>query len=113
MADALLDAAQRVIAEHGLQHATLERIARAVGVSRVTLHRRGLSREDIVGALADRALDRYQDALWPAQSLTQPGLAAAVGILLYTFVVRALVVPSLAVLLGRWNWWPSARSAVE
>lgn len=49
----------------------------------------------------------------PLQSLTQLGLAAAVGILLDTFVVRALVVPSLAVLLGRWNWWPSARSAVE
>ncbi len=24
-----------------------------------------------------------------------------------TFLVRTLLVPSIAVLLGRWNWWPS------
>lgn len=49
----------------------------------------------------------------PLRSLMQLGLAAAVGILLDTFVVRALVVPSLAILLGRWNWWPSARAGAE
>jgi putative drug exporter of the RND superfamily len=35
------------------------------------------------------------------------GLGLAVGILLDTFVVRTLLVPSAVVLLGRWNWWPS------
>jgi len=33
-----------------------------------------------------------------------------------TFLVRTLLVPSTAVLLGRWNWWPSKlgrRSADE
>ncbi len=49
----------------------------------------------------------------PLRSLVQLGLAAAVGILLDTFVVRALLVPALAVLLGRWNWWPSARAAAD
>jgi uncharacterized membrane protein YdfJ with MMPL/SSD domain len=24
-----------------------------------------------------------------------------------TFLVRALVIPSLETLVGRWNWWPS------
>jgi RND superfamily putative drug exporter len=24
-----------------------------------------------------------------------------------TFLLRSLLVPSLVVLLGRWNWWPS------
>jgi len=24
-----------------------------------------------------------------------------------TFLVRTLLVPSAAVLIGRWNWWPS------
>lgn len=43
----------------------------------------------------------------PLRSLAHMGLAAAIGILLDTFVVRALLVPALAVLLGRWNWWPS------
>jgi len=27
-----------------------------------------------------------------------------------TFLVRTLLVPSTVVLLGRWNWWPSAMS---
>ena len=38
------------------------------------------------------------------------GVGLAAGILLDTFVVRTLLVPSAAVLLGRWNWWPSRRS---
>jgi RND superfamily putative drug exporter len=36
------------------------------------------------------------------------GLGLALGILLDTFLVRTLLVPSIVVLLGRWNWWPSA-----
>lgn len=46
----------------------------------------------------------------PLQSLVMLGFAASVGILLDTFVVRALLVPSLATLLGRHNWWPSRRA---
>jgi putative drug exporter of the RND superfamily len=38
------------------------------------------------------------------------GLGLAAGILLDTFLVRTLLVPSVVVLLGRWNWWPSALS---
>jgi len=36
------------------------------------------------------------------------GLGLALGILLDTFLVRTLLVPSAVVLLGRWNWWPSS-----
>jgi RND superfamily putative drug exporter len=35
------------------------------------------------------------------------GLGLALGVLLDTFGVRTLLVPSIVVLLGRWNWWPS------
>ena len=35
------------------------------------------------------------------------GFALALGILMDTFLVRTLLVPSTVVLLGRWNWWPS------
>jgi RND superfamily putative drug exporter len=38
------------------------------------------------------------------------GIGLTLGILLDTFVVRALLVPSTAALLGRWNWWPSGMS---
>jgi RND superfamily putative drug exporter len=38
------------------------------------------------------------------------GFSIAFGILLDTFFVRTLLVPSIVVLLGRWNWWPSKLS---
>jgi uncharacterized membrane protein YdfJ with MMPL/SSD domain len=38
--------------------------------------------------------------------LRQIGFAVAVGVLLDTFVVRTALVPSIAVLLDRWSWWP-------
>jgi putative drug exporter of the RND superfamily len=34
------------------------------------------------------------------------GFGLAVGILMDTFLVRTLLVPSTVALLGRWNWWP-------
>jgi uncharacterized membrane protein YdfJ with MMPL/SSD domain len=37
-------------------------------------------------------------------------LSIALGILMDTFLVRPLLVPSTVVLLGRWNWWPSRMS---
>ena len=46
----------------------------------------------------------------PLTGLVQAGFATTVGILLDTFVVRSLLVPSIAVLVGRHNWWPSARA---
>jgi RND superfamily putative drug exporter len=35
------------------------------------------------------------------------GAGLALGVLMDTFLVRTLLVPSTVVLLGRWNWWPS------
>jgi RND superfamily putative drug exporter len=35
------------------------------------------------------------------------GLGLTFGILMDTFLVRTLLVPSTVILLGRWNWWPS------
>jgi RND superfamily putative drug exporter len=45
-----------------------------------------------------------------AIEIQQIAYSVAFGILLDTFFVRTLVVPSVAVMLGRWNWWPSALS---
>ena len=61
-----MEAGRRVFARDGYERATLEQIAQEAGVSRVTLHRRGVSKEAILGQLAERAVDRYRAALWPA-----------------------------------------------
>lgn len=41
------------------------------------------------------------------------GAGLAIGILMDTFLVRTLLVPSTVVLLGRWNWWPSKMSKTD
>jgi AcrR family transcriptional regulator len=71
---ALLDAARRALERHGLARTTLERIAAEAGLSRVTLYRRGLTREAILAALSDGLLESYREALWPA--LTARGTGA-------------------------------------
>src|SRR5215212_3039534 len=82
----LLAAGRRAFARHGFAGATMERIAAEAGVSQVTLHRRGVTKEGILAALVEQAIAEYRSALWPA--LTAPGtgrerlevaLAAIVG----------------------------------
>ncbi|MEQ4722063.1 TetR/AcrR family transcriptional regulator [Nonomuraea sp. B19D2] len=69
----LVDATAAAVSRWGLAGLTLERVADEAGISRTTLHRRGVSRDDLVGALAARAADEFRAALWPA--LTSPGNA--------------------------------------
>ena len=72
--DALLAAGRRAVERHGVARATLERIAEEAGLSRVTLYRRGITREAVLSALADGILDDNRRALWPA--LTARGTGA-------------------------------------
>ncbi|MEA2177062.1 MAG: hypothetical protein QOG77_359 [Solirubrobacteraceae bacterium] len=67
----ILPGARRAIELHGWQGATLERIAAEAGTSRMTLHRRGVTRDGVLSALAASLEAQYRDALWPA--LTAPG----------------------------------------
>jgi RND superfamily putative drug exporter len=39
-------------------------------------------------------------------TIAQVGSTIGVGLLIDTLVVRTFVVPAIAVLLGRWFWWP-------
>ncbi len=41
------------------------------------------------------------------------GFGLAAGILMDTFLVRTLLVPSTVILLGRWNWWPSEMGRLD
>ena len=69
----MLDAAVRAFERYGYDGASLERIAAEAGVTRMTLHRRGLTKEALLAQLAERATDAYRAALWPV--LTAPGSA--------------------------------------
>jgi AcrR family transcriptional regulator len=69
----LVEGARRAIERHGWQGATLQRLAEESGVSRMTLHRRGVSRELLLAALAEQLEREYREALWPA--LTAHGSA--------------------------------------
>ena len=64
--DALLTGAHRAIERWGYRQATLERIAAEAGVSRMTLHRRGITRDGLLAALAVRLEEAYRAAMWPA-----------------------------------------------
>ena len=51
--------------------------------------------------------------LLPLEELVQIGATVAIGILLDTFVVRALLIPAITYRLGERTWWPSSLKQVE
>lgn len=66
LAPAVLDAVARVLEREGLRGLTLSSIADEAGLSRVTLHRRGISLDDCVVGVLARASDDLRGSLWPA-----------------------------------------------
>lgn len=62
----LVDATAAAITRWGLDQVTLERVAEEAGMSRATIYRRGVTREDLVGALTIEAADTYRRAMLPA-----------------------------------------------
>ena len=48
----------------------------------------------------------------PVIVLTQIGVIVGIGVLLDTLLVRTIVVPALALLLGRRFWWPARPDVV-
>jgi RND superfamily putative drug exporter len=73
-------------------------ITRAIGITGTTVTSAGLILAGTFGVLGLVGGD---------SSVQQIGYGIAFGILLDTFFVRTLLVPSIVALLGRANWWPS------
>ena len=71
--DAVLDGARRAFERHGWEAATLDRIAAEAGVSRMTLHRRGVTRAGLLAALAEQLEQEHRDAMYAG--LSAPGNA--------------------------------------
>lgn len=72
--DDALRRARELIERDGWAAATMERLAGALGVTRMTLHRRGVRRDDLLAALGRLLEDDYRRALSPA--LDAPGSGA-------------------------------------
>jgi len=45
----------------------------------------------------------------PLLVLVQVGVIVSLGVLIDTFIVRSLLVPAIAALLGDLSWWPLGR----
>ena len=90
------------IREEAHEHPLREAVTRAVGASGPTVTSAGLVLAGTFGVLA------VVGGSGPGgQQVRDIGVGLAVGILMDTFLVRTLLVPSTVALLGRWNWWPS------
>jgi len=70
----LIDATAAAIARWGLTETTRERIAAEAGLSRATMYRREVTRDQLVAALTERAAQTFRNAIFPA--ITGRGTAA-------------------------------------
>jgi len=83
---------EEVLAGHATGEATLRALAATGGV----ITSAGVILAGTFGVLM----------LLPLEALLQIGLAVALGVLIDALIVRPLLVPALAVLLGERSWWP-------
>jgi len=77
-------------------------VAKAIGVTGTTVTSAGLV---LAGTFAVFAVVGGSGS--GGSQIRDVGIGLAVGVIMDTFVVRTVLVPCTAVLLGRWNWWPS------
>jgi putative drug exporter of the RND superfamily len=85
------------IREEAARHEIRQAVSVAIGMTGTTVTSAGLVLSGTFGVLA----------VGTSGQVRQIATGLALGVLLDTFVVRTLLVPSTVVLLGRWNWWPS------
>jgi RND superfamily putative drug exporter len=86
-----------------------EAVGRALEVTGTTVTSAGLVLALTFGVLALAGSGSAGPA--NVRTIVDVGVGLALGVLMDTFMVRTLLVPSAVVLIGRWNWWPSRMSA--
>ena len=96
------------IREEAQQHPLKEAVRRALSRTGTTVTSAGL-----VLAGTFLVLTVVAGSSSGGEQIRDIGLGLALGVLMDTFLVRTLLVPSTVVLLGRWNWWPSKMSRVS
>jgi RND superfamily putative drug exporter len=96
------------IREEAHQHHLRDAVVRAVGASGPTITSAGLVLAGTFLVLAATAGSQPGGG-----QIRDIGLGLALGILMDTFLVRSLLVPSTVSLLGRWNWWPGKLTEMD
>jgi RND superfamily putative drug exporter len=82
-----------------------EAVSRALNVTGTTVTSAGLVLAGTFGVLA--VVGSGSAGQQNVRTIVDVGVGLALGVLMDTFLVRTLLVPATAVLIGRWNWWPS------
>jgi putative drug exporter of the RND superfamily len=83
-----------------------EAVGRALSVTGTTVTSAGLVLAGTFGVLA--IVGAGSAGAQNVRTIVNVGVGLALGVLMDTFLVRTLLVPAAVVLIGRWNWWPSA-----
>jgi RND superfamily putative drug exporter len=90
------------IREEAHHYPLREAVTRALNVTGTTVTSAGLV---LAGTFAVFAVVGGRGS--GGSQIVDVGVGLALGVLMDTFIVRTVLVPSTVVLLGRWNWWPS------
>ena len=93
------------IREEAHHYPLREAVSRALSVTGSTVTSAGLV---LAGTFAVFAVVGGRGS--GGSQIVDVGVGLAVGVVMDTFVVRTVLVPCTAVLLGKWNWWPSKLS---
>jgi putative drug exporter of the RND superfamily len=96
------------IREEAHHYPLREAVSRALGVTGTTVTSAGLV---LAGTFAVFAVVGGRGS--GGSQIVDVGVGLAVGVIMDTFVVRTVLVPCTAVLLGRWNWWPARLGRVR
>jgi RND superfamily putative drug exporter len=88
----------RIREEAGTRPSLRDAITHAIGITGGTVTSAGLI---LAGTFAVLGL------AGGSSEAQQLGFSIAFGVVLDTFFIRTLLVPSIAMPLGDWNWWPS------
>jgi RND superfamily putative drug exporter len=89
------------IREEAHDHTLKEAVVRAVGITGPVITSAGLV---LAGTFA--VLTFAGSSGSGGSQIRDIGTGLGAGILMDTFLVRTLLVPSTVAILGRWNWWP-------
>ncbi len=95
------------IREEARHHGLGKAVIRAVGRTGPTVTSAGMV---LAGTFAVLAFEASGPGSGQVRDV---GFGLAIGVLMDTFLVRTLLVPSTVALLGRWNWWPSRPASPE